>query len=42
MLTTKKLVNTTGQEFIEQAFYGDNWTKNRYGIAALFLVACHQ
>ena len=42
MLTPKKLVNTAGQEFIEQAFYDDNWTENRNDITALFLVACHQ
>ena len=37
MLTPKKLVNTAGQEFIEQAFYGDNWTENRHDITRLFL-----
>lgn len=42
MLTPKKLVNTAGQEFIEQAFYGDNWMENRYDITVLFIVACHQ
>jgi len=42
MLTPKKLGNTAGQEFIEQAFYDDNWTENRYDITGLFLVACHQ
>ena len=42
LLTPKKLVNTAGQEFIEQAFCGDNWTENRYDITALFLVACYQ
>nr|WP_181210404.1 hypothetical protein [Psychrobacter sp. D2]MBA2057866.1 hypothetical protein [Psychrobacter sp. D2] len=37
MLTPEKLGNTAGQDFIEQAFFGNNWTKNRYDITRLFL-----
>ena len=42
MLTPKKLGNTAGQDFIEKAFFGNNWMENRYDITVLFIVACHQ
>ncbi|MEJ6069710.1 hypothetical protein MT378_18350 [Psychrobacter sp. 16-Bac2893] len=42
MLTSKKLGNTAGQDFIEKVFFGNNWMENRYDITALFIVACHQ
>ena len=42
MLTSKKLGNTAGQDFIEKAFFGNNWMENRYDITVLFIVACHQ
>ena len=42
MLTPRALVNNAGREFIEQTFCQDSWTKNRYDITGLFLVACRQ